>query len=145
MSQSGAYKLNWEHHGKREERKVAITEQTTLRSEGACLKGSRTGVSAGPDGSTYEGLQYLLSRDTMDRIPTFPTQLLRAELPLPTSWKRGRIVLLPKVPRPCCPKDLRPICLTPVLGRIFSKVLMSRVHGAAPPPRRGTKLAAFLL
>ena len=44
VSQSGAYKLNWEHHGKREERKVAITEQTTLRSEGACLKGSRTGV-----------------------------------------------------------------------------------------------------
>ena len=98
-----------------------------------CLKGSRSGVSAGPDGTTYEGFLHLLSRDTCDRIPLFFTRLLRGELELPASWKKGRIVLLPKTARPSGPKDLRPICLTPVLGRIFGKVLMRRVHAAAPP------------
>ena len=42
-------------------------------------------------------------------------------------------MLLPKVARPSEPQDLRPICLTPVLGRIFSKVLMKRVHVVVPP------------
>ena len=37
VSHNGAYKINWEQHGKREERKVAITEQTTLHSEGGSI------------------------------------------------------------------------------------------------------------
>ena len=98
----------------------------------AALKGARTGVSAGLDGVTYEGVRHLLSQDREARIPAYFTALIRGEAPIPPSWKRGKIVLLPKVPRPAQAKDLRPICLTPVLCRVFSKVLMARVHQVSP-------------
>ena len=114
----------------------------------ASLKGVKHGVSAGLDGTTYEGFLQLLARDDRHRIPQYFTRLMRGEEPLPESWRKGRIVLLPKVSRPSEPKDLRPICLTPVLGRIFSKVLMKRVHLVAPPPsghqigcRKGVQVA----
>ena len=106
-----------------------VTKEEVLKA----LKGARNGVSAGMDGVTYEGVTHLLNQDQQSRIPAFFTALIRGETPLPPSWKQGKIVLLPKVPRPQQPKDLRPICLTPVLCRVFSKVLMARVHQAAPP------------
>ena len=85
------------------------------------------------DGTTYEGFRHLLLQDKQNRIPKYFSDIIRGVQPVPPSWKRGKIVLLPKVTRPSQPKDLRPICLTPVLGRIFSKVLMTRVHQVAPP------------
>ena len=108
---------------------VPVTKEEILKA----LKGVRTGVSAGMDGVTYEGVIYLLNQDNKSRIPAFFTELLRGDAPIPATWKQGRIVLLPKVSRPQMPKDLRPICLTPVLCRVFSKVLMARVHRVAPP------------
>ena len=120
----------------------------TKKEIAQCLRKMKHGVSSGLDGTTYEGFAYLLSQDKQDRIPQYFTKLLRRELPLPQSWRRGRIVLLPKVARPQYPKDLRPICLTPVLGRIFSKVLMRRIHTFSPPYsghqigcRKGVQLA----
>ena len=97
------------------------------------MRGARNGVSAGLDGTTYEGFRHLLLQDKQNRIPKYFSDIIRGIQPVPPSWKRGKIVLLPKVTRPSQPKDLRPICLTPVLGRIFSKVLMTRVHQFAPP------------
>ena len=104
----------------------------TLEEIQQALQGARHGVSAGLDGVTYEGIQYLLQQDKQGRIPHYFTQLIRGDRSLPDSWKKGRIVLLAKTARPSQPKDLRPICLTPVLCRVFSKVLMRRVHKTAP-------------
>ena len=69
----------------------------------AALKGVKHGVSAGLDGTTYEGFLQLLARDDRHRIPHYFTRLLRGEESLPQSWRKGRIVLLPKVSRPLSP------------------------------------------
>ncbi|CAE7686334.1 pfp [Symbiodinium microadriaticum] len=72
-----------------------VTKEEVLKA----LKGARNGVSAGMDGVTYEGVTHLLNQDQQSRIPAFFTALIRGETPLPPSWKQGKIVLLPKVPR----------------------------------------------
>ena len=33
----GSYKLNWDHHGKKEERKIAISEQASLKEDGGAV------------------------------------------------------------------------------------------------------------
>ena len=33
----GSYKLNWDHHGKKEERKVAVSEQSALKEDGGAV------------------------------------------------------------------------------------------------------------
>ncbi|CAE7658861.1 unnamed protein product, partial [Symbiodinium necroappetens] len=91
------------------------------------------GVSAGLDGITYEGLKGLLKLDSKQRLVQYFNSLLTGDRPIPPSWKVGKIVFLPKVPRPSKPADLRPICLVPTLGRLYSKILMQRIRVAAPP------------
>ena len=107
---------------------VAVTTEEILLALHKC----KTGVSAGMDGATYEGLKYVIAQDKQDRMAKYFTELIRQPQRIPPMWKSGKIVLLPKVARPAEPKDLRPICLTPVLCRLFAKVLMKRVHRTAP-------------
>ena len=107
---------------------VAVTTEEILLALHKC----KTGVSAGMDGATYEGLKYVIAQDKQDRMAKYFTELIRQPQRIPAMWKSGKIVLLPKVARPAEPKDLRPICLTPVLCRLFAKVLMKRVHRTAP-------------
>ncbi|CAE7741516.1 unnamed protein product [Symbiodinium sp. CCMP2592] len=101
----------------------AHTAPVTREELQKALAKCNPGVSAGLDGVTFEGLKVLLRRDTRDRLPMYFTRLLRGELPVPEGWRQGKIVLLPKVPRPSCPKDLRPVCLVPSLSRLYAKVL----------------------
>ena len=91
------------------------------------------GVSAGLDGITYEGLKGLLRMDSKQRLVQYFNALLTGDKPVPSSWKVGKIVFLPKVARPGKPADLRPICLVPTLSRLYSKILMQRVRMRAPP------------
>ena len=91
-----------------------------------------SGVSAGLDGITYEGLKGLLRLDPQECLVRYMNDLLQGVKPIPASWRLGKIVFLPKVPRPSKPADLRPICLVPTLSRLFSKILMERLRPNAP-------------
>ena len=105
-----------------------ITREDLQKALAKC----KIGVSSGLDGVTFEGLKAVVQRDACDRLPQYFTSLLKGDLPIPGSWLQGKIVLLPKVPRPCRPADLRPICLVPVLSRLFAKVVMMRLRDFAP-------------
>ncbi|CAE7912395.1 unnamed protein product, partial [Symbiodinium sp. KB8] len=107
---------------------VAVTTEEILLALHKC----KSGVSAGMDGANYEGLKYIMTQDKQGRMAKYFTELIRHPDDIPEMWRSGKIVLLPKVARPAEPKDLRPICLTPVLCRLFAKVLMKRVHRTAP-------------
>ncbi|CAE7267543.1 pol, partial [Symbiodinium necroappetens] len=61
----------------------------TLEEIQQALQGARHGVSAGLDGVTYEGIQYLLQQDKQGRIPCYFTKLIQGDQPLPESWKKG--------------------------------------------------------
>ena len=105
----------------------------TLEEMQEALAKCNAGLSAGLDGITYEGLKGLLKLDSKQRLVQYFNALLMGDRPIPPSWKVGKIVFLPKVPRPSKPADLRPICLVPTLGRLYSKILMQRIRMAAPP------------
>ena len=111
----------------------APPEPITLEEVQETLARCNAGVSAGLDGITYEGLKGLLRLDSEQRLVQYLNALLVGEQPIPPSWKVGKIVFLPKVPRPDKLADLRPICLVPTLSRLYSKILMQRIRTAAPP------------
>ena len=106
---------------------VPVTHQELTEVLSKC----RSGVSAGLEGVTFEGLKVLLSRDDEDRLPQYFTRLLQGEVAVPDSWLIGKIVLLPKVLCASEPGELRPICLVPTLSRLYAKVLMERLRSFA--------------
>ena len=56
---------------------------------------------------------------------------------VPSQWKQAYIQPVPKVPAPTTHADFRPISITPVLTRIFEKIIVRRyIYPAllAPPP-----------
>ncbi|CAE7335627.1 pol [Symbiodinium natans] len=103
----------------------------------ACIQEMKRGVSGGLDGVTYEGLLQIALMDTQHKLAGYLTDILQGRLALPSSWSHGKITLMPKVSQPQGAKDLRPICLTPCLGKVFSKILMRRVRDASPPYQAG--------
>ena len=54
--------------------------------------------------------------------------------PIPPSWLSSRLTLLPKVPQPTCPSDLRPIVLSSTPGKLFTKLLLYRLRHIFPSP-----------
>ena len=110
----------------------AAVSPVTKQEVSEALARCRSGVSAGLDGVTFEGLRALVTRDDKDRIPHYFTRLLKGEAEIPELWLRGKIVFLPKVARPSGPGDLRPICLVPTLSRLYAKIVMERLRGFAP-------------
>ena len=110
---------------------VPVALVTKKELERALLK-CKSGVSAGLDGVTFEGLKALVQRDESNRLGDYFTALFAETAPLPDLWLKGKIVLLPKVARPQQPSELRPICLVPTLSRLFAKVAMIRLRAQAP-------------
>ncbi|CAE7942834.1 pol [Symbiodinium sp. KB8] len=112
--------------------RVPAPTPITLDEVTQALDKCNAGVSAGLDGITYEGLKGLLRLDPQERLVGYLNDLLQGVKLIPASWRLGKIVFLPKVPRPSKPADLRPICLVPTLSRLFSKILMERLRLKAP-------------
>ena len=126
--------LNSAHWQAAEERHLRAPAPTPIDLEEVtqALGKCNSGVSAGLDGITYEGLKGLLRLDPQERLVVYLNDLLQGAKPIPASWRLGKIVFLPKVPRPSKPADLRPIRLVPTLSRLFSKILMERLRLTAP-------------
>ena len=110
-----------------------ITRQDMLDA----LQNVQDRVSSGQDGVTYEALRTVLLQDDKDRLPQYLTRIMTGSIPVPALWRIGKICLLPKTAQPEGPGDLRPICLTPCLCRLYGKILMRRLHEVAPPYQAG--------
>ena len=47
---------------------------------------------------------------------------------VPQYWKRSKIIVLLKKGGKTLPNNDRPICITPMLYKLFSRILLSRIH-----------------
>ena len=90
-------------------------------------------TSAGMDGVCYEAVLTYHKKDGEGRLLEFFHKLLFRKIPLPASWHESKVVLLPKVASPEGPGDLRPICLSPCMSKIFGRLVMTRVARHCPP------------
>ena len=116
---------------------VRLPDPITQEDLVACIQGMKRRTSCGLDGVSYEALLSIVVADPHQRLPRYLTDILHGTRPLPRTWSQGKVTLMPKIKSPQGPKDLRPICLTPCLGKIFGKLLMRRVSSKAPPYRAG--------
>ncbi|KAH7684588.1 protein F43G9.7 [Aphelenchoides avenae] len=103
------------------------------------LKKFKNGKAPGPDGITAEMLKkggHLLWK----RIAKLFTLCLRTRR-IPLKWKESRTVLLHKKGDTEDLKNYRPICLLPVIYKLFTKVVLNRIteqlDAAQPPEQAG--------
>ena len=78
-------------------------------------------TTVGPD-----GLPYWLFRENAHSQAEPLTHMFNLSLSssvFPETWKIGCIKPIPKCPRPSKFSDLRPICLTPIIARVFERIV----------------------
>ncbi|CAE7710399.1 RTase [Symbiodinium sp. CCMP2592] len=93
----------------------------------------KKGTSSGDDGIPYEAIYAYAVSDHGHKLLDLFNRFLSGTLPLPSSWREGNIVLLPKIPQPKGPSDLRPIALTSCLAKVYSRLLLNRLEDRFPP------------
>ena len=73
-----------------------------------------------------DGLPYWLYRENAHNLAEPLTHIFNLSLSstvFPETWKIGCIKPIPKCPRPSKFSDLRPICLTPMIARVFERIV----------------------
>ena len=111
-----------------------------LLSEGEVadvLYGMKTDKSAGPDGVVYEHLQVVMGSDLKVPFVEMLNAILVGEVDLPQTWMMSHVVFLPKTSSPELPKDLRPIVLSSVISKVFTRLLLQRLRPRFPPMTSG--------
>ena len=89
------------------------------------------GKSNGGDGVPHELLKAIQANPEGERLMlAWFNRMLHGEEPLPVSWSRAVMVLLPKCPKPEAPKHLRPICLGSSANKVYARMLLSRAKPA---------------
>ena len=116
-----------------QEEPLPITPQEVAEA----LAKTKPSTASGLDSVCYTAIKAYHQADEEGKLATFFTNILRGVLPVPKDWLVGKICFLPKVPRPSKVKDLRPISLTPCLGKLYSKILVSRLRSTLPGYRAG--------
>ena len=98
----------------------------------AVAKGRRR-RAVGLDLTSYELLSHLMHDDTSTRGLLQWLEEIRTGRPIPPEWLQTVITLLPKVPNPSGPSDLRPISLGSTIGKVFGQMLLGRTRQAISP------------
>ncbi|MCP3679146.1 MAG: reverse transcriptase family protein [Gammaproteobacteria bacterium] len=93
------------------------------------LTSTRARTTPGPDGRTSVAIRQM---GTLKLAWLFNGMLNMGETPGPLA--QARTVLIPKVPTPNRPEDLRPIAISSVATRVFHRILARRVAALAPLP-----------
>ena len=91
------------------------------------LARTRPNTSSGNDAVCYMAIKTFFSNDLEGKLVGFFNQILNGTLSVPAAWTRGKLCFLPKCPRPARPQDLRPISLTPCVGKVFARILITFV------------------
>ena len=99
--------------------------------------GMKTGKSAGPDGIVYEHLQVVMGSDLKVHFVEMLNAILVGKVDLPQTWMMSHVVFLPKTSSPALPKDLRPIVLSSVISKVFTRLLLQRLRPRFPPMTSG--------
>ena len=96
--------------------------------------------AVGPDGVPVELLQAMMSDEcSMQSFVSYFNAIL-ASGKTPENWNQSVAVLLPKIPQPVQPKELRPIALASHTSKAFARMLLTRVEGCLMP--KGAKQLA---
>ena len=106
----------------------ANVERITNEEIAEALTATKPSTSSGLDSVCYGAIVSYHRGDTRGKLASFFTDILLGNKPVPRDWLVGKICFLPKVPRPAQVKDLRPISLTPCLGKVYSKILVKRLR-----------------
>ena len=93
----------------------------------------KNGKSCGSDGISYEFLQILMQTDLREHLVDYFNCILSGSTQVPKEWLISRMTFIPKVVSPISPKDLRPIVLSSVPGKVFTKLLLYRLRAHFPP------------
>ena len=90
------------------------------------VKAALVGVSgvSGPDGVTWASLKSI-AKETLSSL--FNIWMLAGELP--GAIAQGITTLIPKVPEPTGPTQLRPITITSTVCRLYDRILARRQRG----------------
>ena len=93
-------------------------------------------TATGLDSVCYSAIRYFHLQDHSGKLCSFLNRILDGTHPVPSDWVTGKICLIPKIGRPQRVQDMRPISLTPCLGKVFSKILVNRLRAKFPPTGR---------
>ena len=92
----------------------------------------KRGKSCGSDGVSYEFLQIAMQTDLRDHLVDYFNGVLLGLHQVPQEWLISRLTFIPKTVAPLSPKDLRPIVLSSVPGKVFTKLLLYRLRAHFP-------------
>ncbi|CAE7462659.1 unnamed protein product [Symbiodinium necroappetens] len=90
------------------------------------IRQGKRGKSVGEDGTSLELLDGIMQAAGGESalLNWFNRMLETAELP--DDWYTALMIILPKTARPTQPKQLRPICLSSSVSKVFCRVLLNR-------------------
>ena len=91
-----------------------------------------TQTCTGENGVPYTLLKEITRSDLGEEFCQFLTGILRSGK-VPSEWKVGRISFIPKIKLPSNAADLRPICLTNTVAKLFGRILIHRMRAFLPP------------
>ena len=89
--------------------------------------------AVGLDLTSYELLSHLMQDDVSSAALLKWLEDIRTGTPIPPEWLQTVITLLPKVPSPKGPSDLRPISLGSAIGKVFGQMLLGRTREVIQP------------
>ena len=105
-----------------------VTKAELLELLSSCKGATSTGL----DGVSYDVLKHILHYDEKDLLPAWFNRILAGGEGILKEWKEGKITLLPKISKPLKPSQLRPICLTSTVCKLFGKLLSVRLRKTLP-------------
>jgi hypothetical protein len=111
--------------------KYAPASELTLTTPSEVLqaiRGLKVGKASGPNGTPNR----VLGRHLPKRVITFPTKVFNAVLRrqyFPPVWKHAHVLPILKPGKdPTQPSSYRPVSLLNTVGKLFEKILLTRVH-----------------
>ena len=91
------------------------------------------GKAVGLDLTSYELVKELCKDPVSEQSLLMWMESIRMGAPIPNEWLTTIITLLPKVPKPESPSDLRPISLSSAVSKVYGGLLLSRTRRALLP------------
>jgi hypothetical protein len=90
------------------------------------IRGLKVGKAPGPNGLPNRALKHLLQRAISLLVAIFNAVLLAQYFP--PVWKHARVISILKPGKdPSLPSSNRPISLLDTIGKLFEKILLSRI------------------